>query len=287
MRAHVVMLLLLTGCPLYLGPSSSGDDVPPNVPLPPPDAAPWPDSAIDGGAPAAAVARCEDGQIRAITDPGALDPPGHGAGRLIGRCEASCRSAAVACAKPDCRDAVETLCTAPVSAGATCSLHRDSCQGSGVIACPESTACSAPVAGSTCTCTNGAYRCVQDTPAARTQTDIVGKWRGVVTPPSFAAPYPITLWIYPDGTYWPECEDTYCSAFYYGVDGPSPDRKITILSTSASVGAWADITIDFGPGPLELGALSALSVDATTLRFTYSASWLSCGQPFSFELTRD
>jgi hypothetical protein len=291
MRAHAVMVLLLSGCSLYLGPpSSSGDDSPPpdGRVTTPPDAGTLPDAwtPIDGGAPSGEMARCENGQLYAVPDSGLGDPPGHGAGRALGQCPGACRSAAVSCTRSDCRDAAETLCAAPISIGATCSLQGTACRGSGAIDCPESTACSTPVVGSTCTCTNGAYRCAQDTPAAKTQADIVGRWRGMVTPPEFAAPYPITLWIYPDGTYWPECEDTYCSAFYYGGDGPSPDRRITILSTSDSVGAWADITIDFGFSPPNLGALSALVVNATTLRFTFSASWHGCGQPFGFDLTR-
>lgn len=75
------------------------------------------------------------------------------------------------------------------------------------------------------------------------------------------------------------------SAFYYGGDGPAPDRKITILSTSAAVGSRADIAIDFGLTIPDMGTLSALVVDATTLRFTFSASWFSCGQPFDVSLT--
>jgi len=39
-------------------------------------------------------------------------------------------------------------------------------------------------------------------------------------------------------------------------------------------------------GSTDKGTLSALVVDATTLRFTFSASWFSCGQPFEFNLTR-
>jgi len=89
------------------------------------------------------------------------------------------------------------------------------------------------------------------------------------TTPGFAPPYPITLWIYPDGTYWPECDLEHCSAFYYGGDEPAPDRKITILSTSDTVGSWADISIDFGLITPNTGTLSALVVDATTLRFTF------------------
>lgn len=116
---------------------------------------------------------------------------------------------------------------------------------------------------------------------------IVGKWSGMVTTPGFAAPYPITLWIDPDGTYWPDCALDHCSAFYYGGDGASPRRKITILSTAASVGASADIAIDFGYSPAPTGALGTLVVDATNLRFTFSAAWFGCSEPFDVNLVRD
>ena len=286
MRAFALVFLLASGCTLYFGPPSHSEEPPPDAHprlpdawLPPPDAYEPPPSDP-------AMARCEDGQLYVTTSAVFPDQPGHGAGRLIGHCPGACRSAAVACTTASCADAAQTLCQAPISVGATCPLEGTSCRGTESIGCPESTACSEAVPGSTCACANGRYRCTQATPASKTQAAIVGKWRGIVTTPGYTAPYPITLWIYPDGTYWPDCANQHCSAFYYGGDGPAPDRKITILSTSAAVGSWADITIDFGLITPNLGSLSALVVDATTLRFTFSASWFSCGQPFDFNLTR-
>jgi hypothetical protein len=285
MRAHALMILLASGCSLYFEPSQSSDDVPPDEMVPPD--APWPPpDAYPGSTAGAAMARCEDGRLYVTTSATFPDEPGHGSGRLIGQCSGACRSAVVKCSSADCKDAAESLCGAPVSVGATCPLEGTSCQGAEAISCPESTACSEPVPGSTCACANGTYHCTQATHAAAIQAGIVGKWRGIVTPPGFAAPYPITLWIYPDGTYWPDCANQHCSAFYYGGDGPSPQRKITILSTSETVGSWADIVIDFGVVTPNLGTLSALVVNATTLRFTFSASWFGCGQPFDFNLTR-
>jgi len=288
MRAYALVILLASGCSLYFEPTpQSSDDTPPPDPYPvPPDAFVPPPDAYQPPTSGGTMARCEDGQLYVTTSATFPDQPGHGAGRLIGHCPGACRSAAVACSTADCGEAVQTLCSAPVSVGATCPLEGTSCQGSESIGCPESTACSDAVPGSTCGCANGRYHCTQVTPAASIQAAIVGKWRGVVTPPGFAAPYSITLWIYPDGTYWPDCANEHCSAFYYGGDGPAPDRKITILSASQTVGSWADIVIDFGVTIPNMGTLSALVVDATTLRFTFSASWFSCGQPFDFNLTR-
>src|SRR5262249_37870349 len=153
------------------------------------------------------------------------EAPGHGAGRTIGRCLGACRSAAVLCTSAECANAAQALCDAPISVGATCPLDGTAYQGAESIDCPETTACSSAVPGSTCTCVDGAYRCSQVTAAAMVQSAIVGKWRGTVTTPGFTAPYSITLWIYPDGTYWPDCGLANCSAFYYGGDGPSPRRK--------------------------------------------------------------
>ena len=302
MRAHVLLLFAVSGCSLYFGQSTPGDD------SPPPDArvtrdggtrwpdarvtdggTPWPDAPwpIDGGASGAEMARCEDGQIYAApAHTGYGDSPGHGAGRLIGHCPDACRSAVVACATSDCQNAAESLCEAAASPGATCALDGTACHGNSTIECPESTTCGTAVVGSSCACVNGAYRCKQETLAAATQAAIVGKWRGIVTPPSFATPYPITLWIYPDGTYWPDAPGDHTSAFYYGGDGPSPDRRITIQSTSATLGSYADLTVDFGFSPPNHGAVSALVVNATNLRFAFYASWFDCSEPFDINLTR-
>ena len=286
----VALVCLLSGCSLYFGSAGqTGDDIPPDARNGPTDGSTFPPidaCPTDAGATGTAIARCEDGQILVTTTSVFPDQPGHGAGRPIGRCLGACRSAAVACAAPDCRDAAATLCGAPASLGATCSLDGTACRGTGSIACPETTACSGAVAGSSCTCTDGVYRCAQLTRAAAVQAALVGKWHGTVTTPGFTAPYPVTLWIYPDGTYWPDCAAPHCSAFYYGGDGPAPDRRITVLSTSDTTGAWADVAIDFGTVAPNTGAIAGLTVDGTTLRFTFYASWFGCTQPIDFALTR-
>jgi hypothetical protein len=287
MRIHALILTLVTGCSLYFPPSSPpGDDDEPRPDAGPPrDASPpLPDAPPSG----ALEARCEDGQLYAV--PVAVfpnEPAGHGAGRLVGRCPDGCRSAATLCSTSTCRDAAATLCEAPISLGATCPLEGRACRGTDAIACPESTACTTAVPGSTCQCVNGAYQCRQLTDAARTQALLVGKWRGMVTTPGFAPPYAISLWIYPDGTYWPEALEPNRSAFYYGGDGPSSQRRLTILSTSETTGSWGDLTIDFGLGTPNMAEVNALTVDATTLRFTYIPSWSDCGRTFDILLTRE
>jgi hypothetical protein len=287
MRVHALILALVSGCSLYF-PDNPRPDLPPDAGQVRdawlPDAGPRP----DGGPAGAQLARCEDGQLYAVPVPGFLEEPlGHGAGRVFGRCVNGCRSAAVECTTSSCRDAIETLCQAPVSLGASCPLAGLSCNVSdAVIGCPETTACGMAVPGSVCQCTTGSYRCMTLTRAANIQAQLVGKWRGTVTTPGFAPPYPITLWIYPDGTYWPEAPDPDRTAFYYGGDGPSPRRKLTVLSTSDTAGSWADLAIEFGIGSVQIAELNALTVDDTTLRFTYIPAWSECGRSFDVLLTR-
>lgn len=295
MRAGAVVLVLVSGCSLYFsGPSSDrGDDLPPDARIPPdayhvPDAGVPPDA---GGSFGFTQARCEDGVLSAVSfDPAAyfLDTPDHGSGRVFGHCAtAACRSAAVACANPSCADAAATLCSAPISVGATCPLDGTSCQGTGSLDCPVTAGCTTELPGSTCACVNGRYQCTQLTPAAAVQASLVGKWHGTMTTPGYVPPYPISLWIYPDGTYWPECTLPHCSVLYYGGDGPGPARKITVVSTADGIGASARIGVGFGLDETIDGMLNGLTVDATTLRFTFWDSWLSCTRAFEAILTRD
>jgi hypothetical protein len=295
MRAFVWVIFVLSGCSLQQRPSSLSSDAgspPPDAPPPIDSTAPLPDTALplDADPPLEIIARCEDGQIYsiAVTSTNTTQPP-HGSGPMIGHCQGGCRSAAAFCPSGDCASAIETLCEAPVSQGATCSLDGAPCQGAESIDCPETSACSEPVPNATCACTNGSYSCTPVTTAATTQAGIVGKWHGVVTPPTgFPAPWPITLWIYPDGTYWAECAGGGCiAALWFEPDGPSPRRRITLLSTMPLLGAWASITVDTGFSPPNVGELSALVVNDTTLRFTFTAGYWDCGQPIDVNLARD
>jgi hypothetical protein len=305
MRIGAVLLLVASGCSYYFGsPRDRGDDGPPDAATRPdahrppdagipPDAYPPPDASIppDAAQMTATQARCEDGVLRGVEIPVGVwspDSPGHGEGRVLGHCAtATCRSAAVMCTSSTCAEGIDTLCSAPISIGATCSLDGTACQGTGSIDCPVVPGCGDPQPGSTCSCANGRYQCAQVTRAAEVQAALVGKWHGTVTPPFFASPYPISMWIYPDGTYWAECTQPNCTALYYGGDGPSPARRITVLSTAALVGAWADIAVDFSFNDVTRGTLDALTIDASTLRFTFWDSWSGCVRPFSVTLSRD
>src|SRR5262249_60143775 len=120
-----------------------------------------------------------------------------------------------------------------------------------------------------------------------TAAALAGTWQGTAPPPPFQAPSPTSMGIYPDGTYWAECPQTDCTAFYYGGDGPSPNRRLTVLSTGESVGAWADIAVEFTFNDVTRGSIDALTTDASTLHFTFWDAWLSCTRAFSVTLSRD
>lgn len=273
----LVLAGVLTGCELYFGPDGGGggDDIVEPQPIPDPQPEPTGQQAM---------VRCEDGALRRVRV-GDYQPeqPAHGTGALLGKCSGECRSAAYLCPNNDCTYAAKALCEAERSQGAICTLEGASCSGTGVTECPASTTCGLTLPGSSCACTGGKYKCTPHSPIGTIQQTLVGKWQGVVDPPEFAAPYQVSLWIYPDGTYWAESPAT---AFYYGGDGPHPDRKIELLSATSTEGAWGNIGIFFGSSPPNTGAISALVVNGTSLRFTYNASWHNCSQPFFFDLSR-
>jgi hypothetical protein len=269
------VLICLAGCSLYFHQDSppGGDDVDAPTVIRPP-------------AGPVAIVRCEDSHLLQI---GAQDyeptQPGHSVGIPVGTCAGACRSAAYVCPGGNCAGAETALCAAAPSSGAPCDLQGASCTGAPV-ECPATSTCGDSLPGSSCACSGGVYACTPHGSTATIQQQIVGKWQGTVHPPSFSSDYQVSLWIYPDGTYWAQCNDALCTAFYYGGDGPYPDRTISILSTSPTEGAWANIGIYFGSSPPNIGAIQALTVSNTTLRFTFNASWFGCGQPFFFDLTR-
>jgi hypothetical protein len=278
-----------------------GRDPSPDASQPVADAATWPDAprpedarseGTDAPPDAGTIdrtrmARCEDSRLYVVENVDPFHGPPHGAGRRAGTCEGPCGSAAAFCQTADCAQEAQTLCNAPASIGATCEFEGEACQGTEWLACPHAAACGITVPGSTCLCTDGVFRCVPATAAPAVQAALVGKWQGTVTPP-FAGPYPTTLWIYPDGTYWTEGASGVSSTFYYGGDGPSPDRRIMVLSSSDRVGAVAEVAIEFTSPTPSIGELSALVAGDTVLQFAYSPSWTgdSCNTPFEVTLTR-
>ncbi|HTL34021.1 MAG TPA: hypothetical protein VL326_12890 [Kofleriaceae bacterium] len=279
---------LASGCTLYWGGETADDYYyPPDAgPQYYPDAYPYPYPDAAGGS--ISFARCEDGTIRHISmsslPPG--DMPGHGAGTVAGTCANGCRSAIARCATAyDCAQADQRVCNAPIATGPTSSFQGQACSSSSNVTYTNTNACGQVYPGGTCMCdSSGKYACSSSTDTASIHASLVGKWHGTVTPPSFATPYQITLWIYPDGTYWSDCAGANCTAFYYGGDGPHPWRKINVLSQTTQLGATANIGMFYDTN---IGALTSLFVDATTLRFTFYAAWFGCSQPFDVSLTRN
>jgi len=283
--ASIALASLASGCTLYFGGEQPYDDV-----YYPPDARPdYPDSGPHEPIPASyGFARCEDGTIRHVQLPSlpAGDMPGHGAGTLAGTCPQGCRSAVAQCASPyDCAQADQTVCNAPVATGPRSTYQGQTCSASSVTY-TNTNACGQVFPGGTCSCdSSGHYACSAASDTAAVHASLVGKWRGTVTPPDFASPYQITLWIYPDGTYWSDCASSSCyTAFYYGGDGPHPWRRINVLSTTDQLGATADIGMFYDHN---IGALTSLFVTNTTLSFTLYAAWFGCSQPFNVSLTRE
>lgn len=278
----------LSGCTLYFG-GETADDIyyPPDARPYYPDASPWyPDAS-----PQASVsfARCEDGTIRHVSfsELPTYTMPGHGAGTLAGTCPNGCRSAIAQCTSvTNCSTADAAVCNAPIATGPKSTYQGQACSSSSNVTYTNTNGCGQVYPGGTCTCdSNGKYACTAASDTAGVHASLVGKWHGTVTPPSFATPYQISLWIYQDGTYWAECASSNCYApLYYGGNGPHPWRKINVLSTTAQLGATADIGMFYSNN---IGALTSLFVDSTTLRFTFYAAWFGCSQPFDVSLTRN
>ena len=279
MRTVAFVVTFLAGCSLYFeSPKDDDGPYPDSGPLPDVSDPPW----------VVQQARCENGDLYVADTSanGAGDTPGHGAGEKVGSCAGACRSAAIECSDETCSNATD-LCTGePFVQG--CHLEGTSCTRNQTAECPRATTCGYAVPGDTCVCgSDGKFDCTPRTPAAAVQQQLVGKWRGTVTPPDFAQPYQVSLWFYPDGSYWAENAEPNSSAFYYGGDGPHPLRKLAVLASSPTEGSWADVGIYFGGIGANTGAISALTVTTSKLHFTYFASWFGCGQPFTFDLARE
>jgi hypothetical protein len=214
--------------------------------------------------PVERMLRCEDGKVRELfVQELSEEFSGHGAGAVIGYCPDGCRSASFVCNDNNCTGADSSLCEMAPASGQACEPGHPLC--------------------ADCPCTAGGGGDCAAPELAAVHARLVGKWRGMVMPPTFTTPYEVSLWIYPDGTYWAECDRENCLAFYYGGDGPHPGRKITVRS-AAVTGATADIAVFKGTPS---GVLSALVVDDTRLTFTFNASWHNCNSPFFFDLARE
>jgi hypothetical protein len=224
---------------------------------------------------------CEDGVVR-LTSWNYQESLPHGVATEVATCgTGECQAASALC-DGDCNAAVIAVCNAAPAGVPTSELQGASCTADAQS--PLVTGCGMSVPGSNCDCVDGVFACTEATPVAATQAALVGKWRGLVTTP-WGDPYEGSLWIYPDGSYWAETEGAvYPPIFYYGYNGPHPDLRIQLLSVDAATGSYGHVA----QWPDHAGGqISGLVVTASTLAFTFNASWHNCAQPITFDLTRE
>jgi hypothetical protein len=154
---------------------------------------------------------------------------------------------------------------------------------------PHPRACSLVQVGR-CSCTGGTWQCEPACAdglcsAEEVLAAMAGSWEGMVSPPPFTSPYPVTLEIQPNGRYEANCPLEDCTAFYYDSDAPH-DLKRLWIEAQTELGAFVAIDI-FGNGPgTSHGTLRPVHVDGDTMSFTFIDSWSGCGREFDFTLQR-
>lgn len=298
--APLVMAWLLAGCSLYFGPNPQADGGPPVYP----DA----HSRLDGGIivippdampPADAMRRdftfaaCVDGAVyRSAPQDTDIAPPDVAAhGSVIARCAGRCRGAddVYEClGDRSCAGATAWLC----EPDATCPTSS-TCTGDATTTCEAPAACAIEVETESCTCANGSQQCTSSCgdglcSPVQVLRVLAGRWRGTVTPPSFAEPYQVELVIGADGHLDPHAltETSYRTAFYYGQDGGDPDCWFQIIGETPT-GGVGFVGVEFSPSEILPGLVTAVRVDASHLRFHFWDSWLGgCVRRFDFDLAR-
>jgi hypothetical protein len=188
---------------------------------------------------------------------------------------------------------VPALCYQPPGA-ATCALDGLACDAEGALEpCAAELACSSLVQVGSCACAEGTWRCEPACAdglcsAEEVLAAMVGTWQGMVDPPPFSAPYPVTLEILPDGHYIGDCPLEDCTTFYYGMDGYHDLARLWV-EAQTELGAFVAIELVFGPNgstATSPGLLRGVRVDADTMTFTFIDAWLGCVRPFEFTLQR-
>jgi len=290
---RALVLIVCAGCNLYFGPDPGGHQrqpdggvgpdgctLPPDASRPPPDAPPsgyW-------------FATCVDGEI-VLGDVQSEDVPPADLGTnhaVIASCHSRCRAPVgiyECLGDPNCTGADRYLC----EPDSVCP-DDGACAGSGTSTCSTSAACGITVQTEVCTCVGNVESCASPcTDGLCSPLDVLAKlaghWHGVVTPPDFASPYEVDLYIGKDGHLTAYGSGEY-TAFYYGYDGSDPNRWITILAETPT-GAVGFVGVEFDPQEILPGLVTGVHVSADRLKFTFWDSWLSdCTRPFVFDLTR-
>jgi hypothetical protein len=277
MRGVLVGACLLAGCELYFGPGEQPQqqhaDARRSVDATRADAHGYPDADPPDAHPSSfTFATCAGGQLYR-SDPQATDVPPADPGAAYASCAGACITpgGVYDClGDPTCAGAGPWLCASQAG-------------------CPRLPACGTGPYGSglsNSVCA-GAGGCSDGlcSPLAVLHA-IAGHWQGTVTPPSFSPPYGVDLVIAADGHVSPHRDDgQYGVAFYYGDDGPNPDRWFRI-GTVTPDGAVGTVGVMFSPQEILPGLVTELHVDATHLTFAFWDGWLDCTRRFDFALTR-
>ena len=293
---RVLLVVALSACNLYFGPDPhgggghqqhpDGGGVPDATCGGVPDAQPAPDAPPSGYW----FATCIDGQI-VLGDVQTQDvPPADLAQNhaVIASCASRCRAPVgiyECLGDPGCAGADAFRC----EPDGVCPADG-ACSGSGTSTCSAAAGCGISVQTEVCTCTGGKEVCQSPcTDGLCSPLDVLAKmaghWHGIVTPPDFASPYEVDLVIGKDGHLNPHGSGYY-TAFYYGQDGPDPNRWFNILAETPS-GAVGLVGVEFSPQEILPGLVTGLHVSADRMKFTFWDSWLSdCTRPFAFDLTR-
>jgi hypothetical protein len=304
-RLALFAVLTLAGCNLYFGPDPNGGSGG-GTAWPPPDAGwvPPPIDASCGGLPDATpgpdapppgytFATCVDGElVKSGVLPTDVAPAdlAH-TGTAFQACGSRCRAPVGVYECLDdasCSGAAQYLCEPDTACPAD-----GACTGTGTSTCSTSgPGCAIEVQTEVCTCSGGKESCASPcTDGLCSPLEVVhalaGHWQGTVYPPSFASPYQVDLVIGKDGHLDPHVigGPGYYTAFYYGQDGPDPNRWFQILAETPT-GAIGTVGVEFSPQEILPGLVTGVHVTSSKLHFTFWDSWLDCSRPFVFDLTR-
>ena len=282
----LTLLLLASGCSLYLGGGGNDDSSDDTTPG---DDGPT-TSSCDFG-----LAECEDGVVTLGEWPGEscpeLSPP-----RVVARCPGDCTTDYQGqCFEFDCAGPDE-LCVdppaEPLPARLACAAPpTGSCIPGSTFACTRNAivgVCNNELDVGTCRCNaSGTWSCVNACAdglcgAVAVQRALTGTWTGTVT--SEWGTYSGTLTFERDGHYYatrpgPE------SVFYYGVDGGGDARRFHVLGQTRN-GATALVRIFFGFQSIQDGMVREIRIQGDQMSFDFIDAWGDCTRVFHFELTR-
>ena len=230
-------------------------------------------------------ATCEGGKlVRSAPQATDVAPADLAKGDVFGACNGRCRAPVDAydCqGDPTCAGAAAWLCEPDAACPAD-----GACTGTGTQVCGAPAGCGIEVQTEACACADDQETC--PSPCAdglcspiEVLHALAGHRQGTVTPPPFADPYPVDIFIEPDGHLITEGCGLY-TAFYYGGDGYDPNRYFDITAETSS-GAVGSVGVFFSPQEILPGMVTGVHVTADQLTFTFWDSWLSGGCDLQFQ----